>query len=144
MKKDLRALAEKALTVAVDAPVRCGDVLVSDFDGNGADGGSQAPETKTYGSRLVVPGCTFTRSGYTFSAWNTASDGTGTSYAAGSYYETNAAVTLYAIWTKNNIPVYLNDSGTIRQIIKAYMNIGGEIKEGKLYMNAGGTIYVIE
>ncbi len=36
-KKDLKALAEKALSITVDAPVRCGDVLVSDFDGNGAD-----------------------------------------------------------------------------------------------------------
>ena len=30
-KKDL------TLSITVDAPVRCGDVLVSDFDGNGAD-----------------------------------------------------------------------------------------------------------
>ena len=119
------------------------DTYAVTFDGNGADGGSQAPETKTYGTRLVVPGCTFTRSGYTFSAWNTASDGSGTSYAAGSYYETNAAVTLYAIWTKNNIPVYVNDDGTIRQVVKAYMNIGGTVYEGTLYMNVGGTIYEI-
>lgn len=119
------------------------DTYAVTFDGNGADGGAQEPETKTYGSRLVVPGCTFTRSGYTFSAWNTAADGTGTSYAAGSYYETNEPVTLYAIWTKNNIPVYLNDDGTIRQAVKAYMNIGGTVYEGTLYENVGGTIYEI-
>ena len=116
------------------------DTYAVTFNGNGADGGSQAPATKTYGARLTVPGCTFTRNGYTFSAWNTAADGTGTSYAAGSYYETNAAVTLYAIWIKNNIPVYLNDDGTVRQVIKAYMNIEGTVYEGRLFMNVGGTI----
>ena len=116
------------------------DTYAVTFNGNGADGGSQAAETKTYGSRLTVPGCTFTRTGYTFSAWNTAADGTGTSYAAGSYYETNEAVTLYAIWIKNNIPVYVNDDGTIRQAVKAYMNIEGTVYEGRLFMNVGGTI----
>lgn len=36
-KKDLTVLAEKALAVTVKAPVKCGNVLVADFDGNGAD-----------------------------------------------------------------------------------------------------------
>lgn len=120
------------------------DTYAVSFQPNGADGGTQAPQTKIYGSRLVIPACGYTRTGYSFSEWNTASDGTGTSYPAGSYYETNAAATLYAIWTKNNIPVYLNDSGTIRQTVKAYMNIGGTIREGDMYMNVNGTIVRIK
>ena len=119
------------------------DTYTVSFHPNGADGGAQEPQTKTYGSRLVIPACGYTRTGYSFSEWNTAPDGTGTSYPAGSYYETNEPVTLYAIWTKNNIPVYLNDDGTIRQAVKAYMNIGGTVYEGTLYMNIGGTIYEI-
>ena len=132
--------ANAAVTLyAIWAP----DTYAVTFDGNGADGGAQAPETKTYGSRLMIPECAFSRTGYSFSEWNTAADGTGTGYAAGSYYETNAAVTLYAIWTKNSLPVYLNDSGTIRQAVKAYMNVNGAIREGKMFMNVGGMIYEI-
>ena len=119
------------------------DTYTVSFHPNGADGGAQEPQTKTYGARLVIAGCGYTRTGYSFAEWNTAADGTGTSYPAGSYYETNEPVTLYAIWTKNNIPVYLNDDGTIRQAVKAYMNIGGTVYEGTLYMNIGGTIYEI-
>jgi uncharacterized repeat protein (TIGR02543 family) len=110
------------------------------FDGNGADGGAQASETKTYGSRLVMPGCTFTRTGHAFTEWNTAADGTGTSYTEGSYYETEAAVTLYAQWRKLNIPVYINDGGTVKQVEKAYINDSGTIKECTVYINDNGTI----
>lgn len=38
---------------------------------------------------------------YTFSKWNTASDGSGTSYAAGANYTANAALTLYAQYTSS-------------------------------------------
>ena len=41
---------------------------------------------------------TFTRDGYTFSGWNTAADGSGTSYADGGSITLNANVTLYAQW----------------------------------------------
>lgn len=119
------------------------DTYTVSFHPNGAEGGAQEPQTKTYGSRLVIPACGYTRNGYSFTEWNTAADGTGTSYPEGSLYETNEPVTLYAIWTKNNIPVYLNDDGTIRQAVKAYMNVDGQIREGTLFMNVGGTIYEI-
>ena len=38
---------------------------------------------------------------YTFSKWNTNSSGTGTSYASGASYTTNAALALYAIYTSS-------------------------------------------
>jgi len=38
------------------------------------------------------------KTGYTFAGWNTAADGSGTSYAPGASYTSNAAVTLYAKW----------------------------------------------
>jgi uncharacterized repeat protein (TIGR02543 family) len=42
------------------------------------------------------------RTGYTFAGWNTATDGTGTTYAAGSgTFTINANTTLYAQWTQN-------------------------------------------
>ena len=129
--------ANAAVTLyAVWAP----DTYAVSFDGNGADGGSQSSLTKTFGRRLVLPSCGFTRSGYAFAQWNTAPDAAGTGYAAGGYYETNAPATLYAIWTKNSIPVYLNLGGTIRQSDKVYRNTGGEILECEVYMNVRGHI----
>ena len=68
-----------------------------------ANGGSGAPssQTKTYGVTLTLSSTTPTRTGYTFNGWNTNSSGTGTDYAAGASYTTNAGATLYAKWTQN-------------------------------------------
>ena len=41
------------------------------------------------------------RKGYSFVGWNTAEDGSGTSYAAGDKVELSAPVTLFAQWKKN-------------------------------------------
>lgn len=41
------------------------------------------------------------RKGYTFVGWNTAADGSGTSYAAGDKVELSAPVTLFAQWKKD-------------------------------------------
>lgn len=41
------------------------------------------------------------RGGYSFEGWNTAKDGSGTSYAAGDKVELAAPMTLYAQWKKN-------------------------------------------
>ena len=41
------------------------------------------------------------RDGYSFEGWNTAADGSGTSYAAGDKVELAAPMTLYAQWKKN-------------------------------------------
>jgi uncharacterized repeat protein (TIGR02543 family) len=41
----------------------------------------------------------FTRTGYTFSGWNTAANGTGTAYADGATYPFTASATLYAQWS---------------------------------------------
>ena len=40
------------------------------------------------------------RKGYSFVGWNTAKDGSGTSYAAGDKVELSAPVTLFAQWKK--------------------------------------------
>lgn len=47
----------------------------------------------------VASGSALTRSGYTFSGWNTRADGTGTAYAAGSSISLSADTALYAQWT---------------------------------------------
>ena len=52
-----------------------------------------------------------TRTGYTFTGWNTAANGSGTSYAAGATYSANADVTLYAQWTINKVRIRVNMNG---------------------------------
>ena len=96
-----------------------------------ANGGTGAPssQTKTYGTTLTLSSnkptksnssstgykVTFNTQGgssvsaitssktttYTFSKWNTKSDGSGTSYNAGASYTANAAATLYAQYTSS-------------------------------------------
>ena len=78
-----------------------------------ANGGTGAPssQTKTYGTALTLSTTKPTRTGYTFKNWNTAKDGSGTSYAAGASYTGNAALTLYAQWTINTWTVSYNANG---------------------------------
>lgn len=67
------------------------------YDANWGSG-APASQTKTYGQTLKLSSTVPRRSGYTFLGWATASDGTGTAYAAGGNYTANAAATLYAVW----------------------------------------------
>ena len=78
-----------------------------------ANGGSGAPssQTKTYGVNLTLSSTKPTRTGYTFSGWNTNSGGTGTSYSAGGTYTGNANLTLYAKWTPITYTVSYNANG---------------------------------
>ena len=110
------------------------------YSGNGSTGGSTSSQTKTSGTTLTLRQNGYTRTGYNFVRWNTKADGSGTNYSAGGSYTANAAVTLYAQWVKANIPVFVNVSGTIHQVEKAYANVGGTIKEVTVYANVGGTI----
>lgn len=66
-----------------------------------ANGGSGAPsnQTKTYGVTLTLSSTKPTRTNYTFKGWGTSASATTVSYAAGGSYTTNAAITLYAVWS---------------------------------------------
>jgi len=71
------------------------------YDANGATSGiAPANQTKIYNVALTLATNSggLARNGYTFSGWNTASDGSGTDYAEGAPYTANSAVTLYAKW----------------------------------------------
>lgn len=120
------------------------DTYAVSYEANGAESGSTAAQAKTYGKRLVISDCGFIRNGWGFTGWNTAADGSGTGYGAGDYYETDAPMTLYAQWRKLNIPVFINDNGTVKQVEKAYINDNGTIKECAVYINDNGTIRKIE
>lgn len=78
------------------------------YNANGGSG-TTATQTKVRGTDISLSANSFTRSNYHFVEWNTAADGSGTSYAEGATYSTDAALTLYAIWAINYVlPVFSN------------------------------------
>ena len=75
------------------------------YDANGADSGTvPTSQTKLAGKSvsLAKNSGSLTKEHHTFSGWNTARDGSGTSYAEGANYTGDADLTLYAQWTKWN------------------------------------------
>ena len=67
------------------------------FDSNGGSGSVDVINTYV-GVANTIPSNSLTRTGYTFNGWNTASDGSGTTYATGSTITPTGNVTLYAQW----------------------------------------------
>ncbi|HMM99298.1 MAG TPA: InlB B-repeat-containing protein, partial [Anaerolineales bacterium] len=78
------------------------------FDANGGTG-TMSPQVANAPTALTLNA--FARSGYTFSGWNTAANGSGTSYADGATYPFAADATLYAQWTANSYTVTFNANG---------------------------------
>lgn len=75
--------------------------LTLTYDGNGSTAGTP-PTACTYNAgtgACTVATNPFSRSGFTFSSWNTASSGTGTSYAPGASLAPSSDLVLYAQWT---------------------------------------------
>lgn len=70
-----------------------------------ANGGTGAPsnQTKKQGESLTISTAKPTKTGYTFTSWNTKKDGTGTKYDIGASYTTDADLTLYAQYKKNTV-----------------------------------------
>lgn len=81
------------------------------YNSNGS-GQSNTTQSVTHGVSTTIKGTsTFSRTGYTLSGWNTAADGSGTSYAAGNNYSFTGDKTLYAIWRANTYTVSFNANG---------------------------------
>ena len=80
------------------------------YDGNGSTGGSVPVDGGGYaeGGTVTVLGNpnNLSLSGHFLSGWNTAADGSGTSYVPGASFTMGASdVTLYAMWATNTLPV---------------------------------------
>ena len=80
-----------------------GQTYTVTYNGNGSTSGSAPTDTNSpyaSGSTVTVLGNTFTRTGYVFTFWNTAANGSGTSYTSGTTFSISPAnVILYAQWT---------------------------------------------
>ena len=85
------------------------------YNKNGGSG-VMTSGTHTYDATKSLTANAFTRTGYTFTGWNTKADGSGTSYAnqANVLNMTSInddTVTLYAQWTANTYTVLYNSNG---------------------------------
>ena len=90
------------------------------FNGNGSDGGSMSAQTIATDASANLSSNGFTRTGYSFNGWNTASDGSGTAYANGASYLMGVSnVTLYAQWTVISTPT-INVTGSLSAVSTTY------------------------
>ena len=79
------------------------DTYTVTYNGNGNTGGTVPVDTNAYlqGATVTVLGNTgnLVKTDFTFNGWNTAADGSGTSYAVGATFAMPAGnVVLYARW----------------------------------------------
>ena len=93
-----------------------GNTYYVQFNGNGNTGGSTAKESFTYGTAKALTANGFTKTGYTFSKWNTNAAGTGTNYnnqqsVSNLTATSGGTVNLYAQWTANAYTVKFNGNG---------------------------------
>lgn len=87
------------------------------YAGNGSDGGSvpvDASSPYDYNSTVTVLGNTgaLSRTGHSFAGWNTASDGSGTSYVEGNSFNIATDTTLYAQWTPETYTITYDGNGS--------------------------------
>ncbi len=108
------------------------------YNSNGGDGTvTEATAYEEDTEVTVASGDGLTRDGYTFNGWNTASDGTGTAYSAGSTIEMTADVTLYAQWTAISYVTGFNVN------LGSYLAMGFYLPVTNLDVSDGSTTYTV-
>ncbi|MEE0951781.1 MAG: InlB B-repeat-containing protein [Paludibacteraceae bacterium] len=80
-----------------------GECYYVTYNGNGATSGYVNDPTayNSTNNTVTVKENGFTKTGYTFNGWNTAANGSGTSYAAGATFTINSDTELFAQWTSS-------------------------------------------
>jgi len=94
-------------TAATSTPEAEPETYTITYSGNSNTGGTApADQTKTEDVTLVLRtnSGSLVKTSYAFAGWNTLANGSGTTYAVGANFTTNATTTLYAKWTAN--PTY--------------------------------------
>jgi uncharacterized repeat protein (TIGR02543 family) len=83
------------------------------YDLNGAAGTPPTSQTVTHDTTATVTSSVPTRTGYTFTSWNTLANGTGTSYATGATTSPiTTDITLYAIWLADEVTTTTSTTST--------------------------------
>jgi uncharacterized repeat protein (TIGR02543 family) len=132
------------------------------YNGNGNTGGTPPVSNfYNYGEIVTVQGNTgnLVKTGHGFTGWNTATNGSGTSYAPGSTFTNTGALTLYAQWTPDTYTITYQANGATGGLApenqtKTYnvplplaLNSNGLVRTGYLLMgwntaaNGGGVTY---
>ena len=152
--------AEEGETVTLYAQWRANSYTVK-FDGNTADGGSTASQTMTYDQAVNLTANGYIKTGYTFTGWNTQSDGGGAAYTDGQNVKNLTIVdgeniTLYAQWQANHYTITFNgntaDGGSTASQIMTYdtaanLTANGYTKTGYTFISwntqqdGGGATY---
>ena len=104
------------------------------FDANGGEN-PPASQKKIHGTDLTLTTETPTRAEYDFVSWNTAADGSGTSYASGGTFSTNAITTLYAQWHISYVPPKVEN-------IRAYRVVNGSSEYNPNVFGSGTKCYL--
>lgn len=108
-----------------------------------ANGGSNAPaaQSKIYGTALTLSSVVPVRTGYTFTGWNTAANGSGTAYASGASYTADANVTLYAQWAENTVTITYEAAlgGTVSLSSETVGVVTGTLQGSTATANTGYT-----
>ena len=91
------------------------------FNGNG---GSGSMSNQSGSSAAALSSNSFSKIGANFAGWNTAANGSGTSYSNGASYPFNANVTLYAQWAPITFVVHYNSQGG-SSVADGSFNYGG-------------------
>lgn len=108
------------------------------YNANGGSG-TTATQIKTRGTNIALSANSFTRSNYHFVEWNTAADGSGTSYAEGATYTADAPIILYAIWAINYILPTFSNVQLYRVDNQGNMDDYADYIEISFNYNFGGT-----
>ncbi|MEN9992534.1 MAG: hypothetical protein RLY83_104 [Actinomycetota bacterium] len=97
------------------------------YHGNGNTGGTAAANTTgASGSTVTVDSNsgTFVKTGYRFTGWNTAANGTGTYYEGGDSIQLNGNMNLYAVWLALSYTITFdgntNTGGTVPAVVTGY------------------------
>ena len=104
------------------------------YDANGGKG-AMASQTVNAGGSVTISANAFTRSGYTFTGWNTASDGSGTSYTVGQQVSLTNNLTLYAQWKSTGDSGYDPKEATLRFNSRGGTEFEDEVRDNPFRYN---------
>ena len=111
------------------------DVYTVTYDDNDSSSGAVPTDSNSYLplAQITVKtnSGTLAKTGYSFGGWNTAANGSGTTYAPGAKISASADITLYALWVAEYTVTY-NGNG----------NTGGEVPTDANTYNNGEAVTV--
>jgi len=99
--------------------------------------GSDPTTTQVSNVAAALTANPFTRSGYSFTGWNTVAGGTGTSYANGANFDFQTNLVLYAQWAVNSEPA---PEPVIPTLVISFNYNGGTGPIGSLTLKLGGNV----